>query len=247
MPNIGGAARVVAHLTPIDKSLNDEHASAVHEAHLEEENRIRHRWPWGRRPEHKSDATSQIDSSVQPSTTGGDIPPRTQEEEQKTHIFNHGQGGDTHADAEAEAHTVSNPIAREEIGTTKETPKPHRSPHLQAKSEKQQTRILGRDSPHSLSNAKVEEQKPLTPTPGRSNRVPATEEVPKIANPRRASRRHHQVKEARRTTPTAIHKPPTEVSGAPPHFGTPKDTRGVGVGRSAGGKQLRLVLWSCRC
>jgi hypothetical protein len=38
MPNIGGAARIVAHLTPVDKNLNIEHASAVHEAHLEAKN-----------------------------------------------------------------------------------------------------------------------------------------------------------------------------------------------------------------
>jgi hypothetical protein len=236
-PNIGGAARIVAHPTPVDKNLNIEHASAVHEAHLEAKNRIRHRRPRGRRPEHKSDAAGQDDSSVQPSTTGGDFPPRTQEKEKKTHIFNHGQGEDTHADAEA--HIVSNPIAGEEMETTKETPEPRRSLHLRAKLEKHQTRIPGRDPPHALGIAKAEEQKPSTPTTRSCNRVTAAGEAPNRANPRRASRRRHLVKEARRSTTTVIHGPAAEVPGAPPHSGAPKDARGEGASGSAGGKRNR--------
>jgi hypothetical protein len=121
-PNIGRAARIVAHHTPVGKNLNIEHASADHKAHLEEDNQIRHRRPWGRRSDHRSDATGQADSPEPPTTTGGDFPPRIYEKEEKTHISNHGEEGeDTRADNEARA--VPNPITfGEEMETTKETP-----------------------------------------------------------------------------------------------------------------------------
>jgi hypothetical protein len=63
MSNIGGAARIIAHPTPVDKNLNIEHASTVHKAHLEEENRICRRRPRGQRPEHKSNAVGKVDNS----------------------------------------------------------------------------------------------------------------------------------------------------------------------------------------
>jgi hypothetical protein len=73
-PNIGRAARIVAHHMPVGKNLNIEHASADHKAHLEEDNQIRHHRPRGRRSDHRSDATGQAESPEPPTTTGGDFP-----------------------------------------------------------------------------------------------------------------------------------------------------------------------------